>query len=147
MYMSLEACCCSSNLCFNLYCLMRSAFFRFLTASMSVSAILVTRCACATADCYCLYLCSPTPLSYRYVTRVAVNVPGVTSTLHELRDLAKVIRKSSAKTYTCQYNAARSTNHQDDIIFTGNLTLDARGSPVELWAPLVYRILHGLLFI
>jgi hypothetical protein len=27
----------------------------------------------------------------------------VTSVLHELRDLAKVTRKSSAKTYTCQY--------------------------------------------
>jgi hypothetical protein len=102
MYMSLEACCCSSNLRFNLYCLMRSGFFRFLTASMSVSAILVTRCACATADCFCLYLCSSTPTSNRYVTRVAVYVPGVTSMLHELRDLAKVIRKSSAKTYTCQ---------------------------------------------
>jgi hypothetical protein len=102
MYMSLEACCCSSNLRFNLYCLMRSAFFHFLTASMPVSAILVTRCTCARADCVCLYLCSPTPFSNSYVTRVAVNVPGVTSVLHELRDLAKVIRKSSAKTYTCQ---------------------------------------------
>jgi hypothetical protein len=100
--MSLEACCCSSNLRFNLYCLMCSTFFRFLTASMSVSAILVTRCACATADCFCLYLCSPTSPSNCYVTRVAVNVPGVTSMLHELRDLVKVIRKSSAKTYTCQ---------------------------------------------
>jgi hypothetical protein len=42
---SLEACCCSSNLRFNLYCLSYAAFFYFLTASMSVSAILVTRCA------------------------------------------------------------------------------------------------------
>jgi hypothetical protein len=107
--MSLEACCCSSNLRFNLYCLMRSAFFRFLTKSMSVSAILVTRCACATADCFCLYLCFPTPPSNRYVTRVAVDVPGVTSMLHELRDLAKVIRKSSAKTYTCQYGCVTWT--------------------------------------
>jgi hypothetical protein len=53
-----------------------------------------------------LCLCSPTPPTTRsqtcgYVTRVAVNVPGVTSVLHELRDLTKVTRKS-AKTYTCQ---------------------------------------------
>jgi hypothetical protein len=46
--MSLEACCCSSNLRFNLYCLSYSTFFCFLTASMSVSAILVTRCAFTT---------------------------------------------------------------------------------------------------
>jgi hypothetical protein len=40
---------------------------------------------------FCLYFCSATPPSNRYVTRVAVSVPGVTSMLHELRDLAKVI--------------------------------------------------------
>jgi hypothetical protein len=62
---------------------------------------------CATADFFCLYLCSPTPPTTRsqtrgYVTRVAVNVSGVTSVL---RDLAKVTRKSSAKTYTCQYTS------------------------------------------
>jgi hypothetical protein len=34
------------------------------------------------------------------------HVPGVTSVLHELRGLAKVTRKSSAKTYTCQCDGA-----------------------------------------
>jgi hypothetical protein len=38
----------SSNLRFNLYWLLYSAFFYFLTASMSISAILVTRCAFTT---------------------------------------------------------------------------------------------------
>jgi hypothetical protein len=42
---------------------------------------------CATADCFCLYLCSPTHPTTRsqtcaYVSRVAVNVPGVTSMGH-----------------------------------------------------------------
>jgi hypothetical protein len=46
---------------------------------------------CATADCFCLYLCSPTPPTTRshtcaYVTRVAVNVPGVASMGHEVRE-------------------------------------------------------------
>jgi hypothetical protein len=46
---------------------------------------------CATADCFCLYFCSPTPPTTRsqtccYVTRVAVNVPGVTSMVHEVRE-------------------------------------------------------------
>jgi hypothetical protein len=53
MHMSLEVCCCSSNLRFNLYCLLYSAFFCFLTASMLISAALVTRCACATLDSFC----------------------------------------------------------------------------------------------
>jgi hypothetical protein len=39
-----------------------------------------------------------------YITRVAANAPCVTSVLHELCDLAKVTRKSSAKTYKCQHN-------------------------------------------
>jgi hypothetical protein len=55
-------------------------------------------------DVRCMF---PYPFTTRsqtcaYITRVAVNAPGVTSVLHELRDLAKVTRKSSAKTYTCQ---------------------------------------------
>jgi hypothetical protein len=56
MYMSLEVCCCSSNLRFNLYCLLHSAFFCFLTASMLISAILVTRCACATLHSFCFFV-------------------------------------------------------------------------------------------
>jgi hypothetical protein len=56
MYMSLEACCCSSNLRFSLYCLLYSAFFCFLTASMLISAILVTRCACATLDSFSFFV-------------------------------------------------------------------------------------------
>jgi hypothetical protein len=42
---SVEVDACSSNLRFNLYCLAYSAFIYFLTASMLVSAILVTRSA------------------------------------------------------------------------------------------------------
>jgi hypothetical protein len=61
---------------------------------------------CATLDSFCLYFC-PLPLTarsqtYAYVTRVAVSVPGMTSMLHEVRDLAKVTRKVKVKTYTCQ---------------------------------------------
>jgi hypothetical protein len=42
-------------------------------------------------DCFCLYLCSPTPTTTRsqtcaYVTRLAVNVPGVTSMGHEVHE-------------------------------------------------------------
>jgi hypothetical protein len=87
----------------------------FIFNDESTGSCICTIITCATADCLCLYLCSPTPPTTRsqtcgYVTRVAVNVSGVTSVLHELRDLAKVTRKSSAKTYTCQkeqsYNSA-----------------------------------------
>jgi hypothetical protein len=46
---------------------------------------------CATAECFCLYLCSPTPSTTRsqtcaYITRVAVNASGVTSMGHEVRE-------------------------------------------------------------
>jgi hypothetical protein len=115
MYMSLEACCCSSNLRFNLYCLMLSAFFSLFNSIDVGNGHTCNTMRMRDSRLLCLYLCSPTPPSNRsqtfgYVTRVAVNVPGVTSMLHELRDLKKKKKKSSAKTYTCQY--ASFTSHR-----------------------------------
>jgi hypothetical protein len=91
--MSLEVCCCSSNLRFNLYGILYSAFFCFLTASMLISAILVTRCACATLDSFCFCsLCDVTNS-----VRCMCGEQGLTSrTRYGVCAVSKVIRNNRA---------------------------------------------------
>jgi hypothetical protein len=95
---------------------LRSAFFRFLTASMSVSAILVTRYYNNMRDSGLLLFVSLFPYPLRsqtcaYVMRVAVNVPGVTSMGHEVRE--GHTKKASSKTYTCQFSQDRRSMDKD----------------------------------
>jgi hypothetical protein len=94
--------------------------------------------------------CSPTlplplpqPAPRRaYITRVAVNAPGLTSVLHELRDLAKVTRKSSAKTYTCQSFSVSFGLHMVAVHFITTIESNLF-TVVTRWNATKTCVLHG----
>jgi hypothetical protein len=83
MYMSLKACCCSNSLRFNLYCFLYSAFFCFLTASVLISAILVTRSAWATLDSFCFFF-------YCMTSRTRYGVCSVSKVIRNNREVRHI---------------------------------------------------------